>query len=171
MRFLETAIKAYTGILSGDFGMSADLFDIAALDAYGFAVDNRLGNLPVSRFDDSSESLARHLHPRCGLRLVKSKLVGKPERLDLVDGQHDALEPRGGNAFRLETGELRYILYTAAAYRPADPVLFHNKLIRYATANQSSTQISPLVIAIVVRTISTAIIRKRKPSSNNARFL
>jgi hypothetical protein len=61
-------------------------FDRTAFDAQGFSVDQGIGDLLVSRFEDSAERLSRDTHFLRGVGLIQSLKIGQPDRLELIDG-------------------------------------------------------------------------------------
>lgn len=66
------------------------------------AVDQSPSNLLPCRLDDSAECLSRNTHLLRRLFLIQPQVVGQPQRLELVYGEHHFVQVFRGHSRRLE---------------------------------------------------------------------
>jgi hypothetical protein len=140
MWFFVAAPEADADVLPFDTGPPAFMIDIAALDTDGLALHKGLGNLPSGRLYDTPEGLAGDLHLFGGIHLVKAEKVCKPHGFNLIDGEHDVLEPGWRYAFRQEAGHFRKAFDGTAVHRSADTMVFHRNTSGNVFSNRNETR-------------------------------
>jgi hypothetical protein len=75
------------GLLTEDaLDTSGDDFNGTALDEQSLSMDQSVGDLSVSGFEDSAERLARNAHLLRGIGLIEAFEVGQADRLKFIDG-------------------------------------------------------------------------------------
>jgi hypothetical protein len=93
-----------------------------------FSVDKCFSHFCMGSFQDPSESLTGNIHAACRSGMVQPFLVGKPYRLELVDGQHNPFRILSGHSVWKKAGHFRDVLHAPAIHRSANTIVFHTSL-------------------------------------------
>ncbi len=112
----ERKFPGVLAILAPEFSRRSHL-KLLSFNLQGFAINQSIRHLLVSRFDNSPKCLPRYIHLLCSLFLVQTSKVSQPNRLQFIQTEDDLIENSQGNSPRLKIIGIGFAFYAAAFLR------------------------------------------------------